>query len=41
LSNEDVRKAIANKMAEQYSYAREDQHLNDIDGKTYLSGARL
>ncbi len=41
LSNEDVRKAIANKMAEQYSYAREDHHLNDIDGKTYLSGARL
>ncbi len=41
LSNESVRAAIAAKMAEQYSYAREDDRLNAIDGKTYLSGARL
>lgn len=41
LSNEGVRNAIASKMAEQYAYAREDSRLNDIDGKTYLSGARL
>lgn len=41
LSNEGVRKAIASKMAEQYAYAWEDQRLNDIDGKTYLSGARI
>ncbi|MBO7094783.1 hypothetical protein J6V86_00965 [bacterium] len=41
LSNEGVRNAIASKMAEQYAYAREDSRLNDIDGKVYLSGARL
>ena len=41
LSNENLRTAIASKMAEQYAYAREDQRLNDIDGKAYLSGARI
>ena len=41
LSNEAVREAIANKMAEQYSYAREDEHLNAIDEESYVSGFNI